>query len=161
MFANNAIVLALAGFAAAHEAYETPTSHHPSYPTHVHNGTVHTITKVYTAYTTICPEPTQFEFNGHHYDVTEACTLTITDCPCTVTETTGPMQTAHGWGSGGKVVEVPPSQPEKPHCTGDECEKPHTCTGSECEEHHEVVTGGAGVFGFSFGIAAALGLIAL
>lgn len=49
-----------------------------------YNGTVVYTTEVHTAYTTFCPAATQVSFNGQTYTVTEATTLTITDCPCTV-----------------------------------------------------------------------------
>ena len=42
-------------------------------------------TTVVTKFTTYCPELTTFEVNGKKYTVTEATTLTITDCPCTLT----------------------------------------------------------------------------
>lgn len=55
-----------------------------------------TVTEVVTAYTTYCPEPTTFTTNGKTYTVTEATTLTITDCPCTIihTSTAAPTTTA-------------------------------------------------------------------
>lgn len=43
--------------------------------------------EVVTAYTTYCPEPTEIVTNGKTYTVSEATTLTITDCPCTITKT--------------------------------------------------------------------------
>ena len=43
-------------------------------------------TKVYTdRYTTYCSEPTHISHGGKTYTVSSATTLTITDCPCTVT----------------------------------------------------------------------------
>lgn len=43
-------------------------------------------TEVVTAITTYCPEPTEIEYGSHTYTVTEATTLTITDCDggCTI-----------------------------------------------------------------------------
>lgn len=41
-------------------------------------------TEVVTAITTFCPEPTTVEYGGTTYTITEATTLTITDCPCTI-----------------------------------------------------------------------------
>lgn len=41
------------------------------------------------AYTTYCPEATQITHNGVTYTITEATTLTITNCPCTVTKAPG------------------------------------------------------------------------
>merc|ERR1712072_118669 len=63
------------------------------------------VTDVVTAYTTYCPEPTKITHKGETYTVSEATTLTITNCPggCTVTkpassavvpETTAPVETA-------------------------------------------------------------------
>lgn len=50
-----------------------------------YTGPVYT-TEVVTAYTTYCPAATQISHNGVTYTVTEATTLTITNCPCTVTK---------------------------------------------------------------------------
>ncbi|KKA26582.1 hypothetical protein TD95_003963 [Thielaviopsis punctulata] len=44
------------------------------------------VTDVVTAYTTFCPEATVLTYGGKTYSVTEATTLTITDCPCTVSK---------------------------------------------------------------------------
>ncbi|KAK0391297.1 hypothetical protein NLU13_0798 [Sarocladium strictum] len=94
MFARNALLIAAAaaGLVAAQAG----------------NGTVVTTTRVVAEYTTYCPEATTFEFNGAKYTVTEATTLTITDCPCTIVE---PCSTSN--------VVVPPTgtpvpQPPKP-----------------------------------------------
>ncbi|KAK3945843.1 hypothetical protein QBC46DRAFT_370127 [Diplogelasinospora grovesii] len=43
-------------------------------------------TEVVTAVTTYCPMATEVTYGGTTYTVTEATTLTITDCPCTVTK---------------------------------------------------------------------------
>ncbi|KAG4287776.1 hypothetical protein FPRO06_05428 [Fusarium proliferatum] len=43
-------------------------------------------TEVVTAYTTYCPGPTEIVHGDKTYTITEATTLTITDCPCTVTK---------------------------------------------------------------------------
>lgn len=43
-------------------------------------------TEVVTALTTYCPMATEIVHGGTTYTVTEATTLTITDCPCTVTK---------------------------------------------------------------------------
>ncbi|OCK76308.1 hypothetical protein K432DRAFT_306624 [Lepidopterella palustris CBS 459.81] len=50
-----------------------------------YTGPVYT-TEVVTAYTTYCPEATQITHGGVTYTVTEATTLTITNCPCTITK---------------------------------------------------------------------------
>jgi len=41
-------------------------------------------TEVVTAVTTYCPEPTELTYGGTTYTITEATTLTISDCPCTI-----------------------------------------------------------------------------
>jgi hypothetical protein len=51
---------------------------------HYNNGTVVYTTEVHTAYTTVCPAATELTFNGVTYTATEATTLTITNCPCTI-----------------------------------------------------------------------------
>ena len=38
------------------------------------------VTDVVTAYTTYCPEPTKITHKGETYTVSEATTLTITNC---------------------------------------------------------------------------------
>jgi len=62
-------------------------------------------TEVLTAYTTYCPGPTTVAHNGQTYTVTEATTLTITNCPCTVTK---PIYS----------TTVPCSTPVAPYPTG-------------------------------------------
>ncbi|OHE91543.1 mmc protein [Colletotrichum orchidophilum] len=44
------------------------------------------VTEVVTAYTTYCPAATVITHGGKTYNITAATTLTITDCPCTVTK---------------------------------------------------------------------------
>merc|ERR1711964_306110 len=46
-----------------------------------------TTTEIVKTYTTYCPAPTTVVQGNHTYIVTEATTLTITDCPCTATNT--------------------------------------------------------------------------
>lgn len=48
-------------------------------------------TEVVTALTTYCPQATVLTHAGQTYTITEATTLTITDCPCTLTK---PITTA-------------------------------------------------------------------
>ncbi len=72
-----------------HSGYHTPehttTRHYPEHTTHPGHHNVTTVTEVVDKYVTYCPEPTHLTFNNKTYTVTEACTYTITDCPCTVT----------------------------------------------------------------------------
>ncbi|TQW00767.1 hypothetical protein IF1G_00698 [Cordyceps javanica] len=104
---TKAIALALAG-AVAVQAGEYPhhhptngtihttPAHHTSPPHHTepahhtepphHTETIHTVTEVVDVWSTYCPEPTHLTMNNKTYTVTEACTYTITDCPCTVTK---------------------------------------------------------------------------
>ncbi|GAV49769.1 hypothetical protein ZYGR_0R00100, partial [Zygosaccharomyces rouxii] len=53
-----------------------------------------TSTEIVTELTTYCPSPTVLTTNGATYTITEATTLTITDCPCTLTHTNTIMKTA-------------------------------------------------------------------
>lgn len=57
-------------------------------------GEVVWTTEVVTAYTTYCPAPTTVVMNNKTHTVTEATTLTITDCPCTITKPHTPIATA-------------------------------------------------------------------
>ncbi|KAI9167695.1 Clock-controlled protein [Paramyrothecium foliicola] len=50
------------------------------------HGNVTVVTEVVSSYVTYCPEPTQITHGDKTYTVTEATTLTITDCPCTITK---------------------------------------------------------------------------
>lgn len=43
-------------------------------------------TVVVDTYTTVCPEATTLAFNGVTYTVTASQTLTVTNCPCTVSK---------------------------------------------------------------------------
>ncbi|KAM3499351.1 hypothetical protein MY10362_007387 [Beauveria mimosiformis] len=62
---------------------------------HHHNGTWTTVEEVVDIYSTWCPEPTHLTMNHKTYTVTEACTYTITDCPCTITKTILSYPTTH------------------------------------------------------------------
>lgn len=44
------------------------------------------VTEVVDTYTTYCPYATEITHGSKTYTVTEATTLTITDCPCTITK---------------------------------------------------------------------------
>jgi hypothetical protein len=81
-----ALVGALVGAAAAHPYSNTTTT--ASQEPHV---TV--TTEVVTAITTFCPGPTTITHGTKTYTVTEATTLTITDCPCTITHPVHPQPT--------------------------------------------------------------------
>jgi len=43
-------------------------------------------TVVLDTYTTVCPEATTLAFNGVTYTVTASQTLTVTNCPCTISK---------------------------------------------------------------------------
>ncbi|KAG8626415.1 hypothetical protein KVT40_005360 [Elsinoe batatas] len=45
-----------------------------------------TTTVIVSSFTTYCPEPTTISWGTKTYTVTSATTLTITDCPCTITK---------------------------------------------------------------------------
>jgi len=48
-------------------------------------GNVTVVTEVVNEYTTYCPEATKITHGSKTYTVTKPTTLTITDCPCTIT----------------------------------------------------------------------------
>lgn len=62
-----------------------------------YGGNITYTTEVVTAYTTYCPEPTTLTYGDVEYTITEATTLTITDCPCTIEKpvTTAPVEECH------------------------------------------------------------------
>lgn len=69
-------------------------------------------TSVVTELTTYCPGPTKVTHGGVTYTVTEATTLTITDCPCTVTY---PVETPVYTPNPSKPGEsAPPTYPSAP-----------------------------------------------
>ncbi|KAF2762749.1 hypothetical protein EJ05DRAFT_481638 [Pseudovirgaria hyperparasitica] len=64
------------------------------------------VTTVVTAFTTVCPTPTTMTYNGKTYTVTASTTLTITNCPCTITHPAGqPAPTPPA----GKPAPAPPA----------------------------------------------------
>lgn len=162
MYASNAIILAIAGLAAAQTTTIKPTPVPLPQPTGKGNGTVVTTTKVYDIYTTYCPYPTTVDFNGKKYVVDKPTTLTITDCPCTVVEEV-PVGTR---GAGDVWPGEKPNGGDKPNAGGDKPnaggDKP-SGDGSKpnAPEETVVITNGAGALELSFGIAAAFALLAL
>jgi len=87
-----------------------------------YNGTT---APVYTTYTTTaietyCPGPTTLTYGEHTYTVTEATTLTITDCPCTVVKpvyTSSVVVPTHAPVYPNATVEVPTTAVSKPTAT--------------------------------------------
>ncbi|ODV84074.1 hypothetical protein CANARDRAFT_177239 [[Candida] arabinofermentans NRRL YB-2248] len=69
-----------------------------------------TISEVVTALTTYCPASTEIVTNGKTYTVTGATTLTITDCPCTISEvsTVTTVTTCAVSSSAAESASVPP-----------------------------------------------------
>ncbi|KAK8140782.1 hypothetical protein G3M48_001963 [Beauveria asiatica] len=113
-----AATAALVGLAAAHNNATTTVG-----------GEVVWTTEVVTAYTIYCPAPTAVVVNNKTHTVTEATTLTITDCPCTLTKphTGTDVPTNVVPPPPGKSTEVPvnpgkptgtPVNPTKPTGTG-------------------------------------------
>merc|ERR1712000_444034 len=125
------------------------TVSHPLKPTYQPPKPVYT-TEVVTKLTTYCPEPPTLTFNNKTYTVTEPTTLTVTDCPCTVTKShTGPAPT-------GPAPVKPTGEapvPVAPTGTGSPPETP-------AESEPAVVTAAAARFAPA-GILAAIGAIAL
>ncbi len=104
--------------------HEYPTDHPTNTTTYIYPTTTYYheyTTEVVTEYTTYCPEPTTFTYGTVTYTVTEvslngwrkplsrykiqgltleqATTITITDCPCTVTKPviTSTVTECHEW----------------------------------------------------------------
>ncbi|KAH0596553.1 hypothetical protein MHUMG1_05671 [Metarhizium humberi] len=103
-----------------------------------------------TAYTTYCPVPTTIPIGNMTYTVSKATTLTITNCPCTLTKT--------GWF---KPTATPTAQPggcdEK---TGAGCPADQTPTGAQ-PTGTSVVVAGANVNGLSAGAMVVAGFAAM
>lgn len=81
------LLLAAAGLSivSAHSSSSSSPAHSsPSSSSSSPHSNVTYTTQVVTAYTTYCPSPTKITHGTHTYTVTEPTTLTITDCPCTV-----------------------------------------------------------------------------
>ncbi|EME80958.1 uncharacterized protein MYCFIDRAFT_183196 [Pseudocercospora fijiensis CIRAD86] len=72
-------------------------------------------TEVVTQLTTYCPQATQITHGGVTYTVTEATTLTITNCPCTVTKPVYSSTAVPPYPSGNVTT---PGVPVKPTGTG-------------------------------------------
>jgi len=86
MLSNLALVGALVGAAQAHSNWGNTT-------TTTTGGDVAYTTEVVTEFTTFCPSPTTLTHGDKTYTVTEATTLTITDCPCTISKPVEPTGT--------------------------------------------------------------------
>ncbi|KAH8664276.1 hypothetical protein BX600DRAFT_512330 [Xylariales sp. PMI_506] len=65
----------------------------------------YTTTVITTDYETYCPSPTTFAFYNVTYTVTTPCTVTITNCPCTLSYTTPPPVTTTSY----YTAKPPPS----------------------------------------------------
>jgi hypothetical protein len=98
--ASATAAVAFASYEAAPEPVYEPTTYAPEPTTYApepvyepapyvpeYNGTVSTTTTVVSSYVTYCPYPTTITENGYEYTVTEATTLTVSNCPCTRTLT--------------------------------------------------------------------------
>ncbi|KAI0109907.1 hypothetical protein F4814DRAFT_450868 [Daldinia grandis] len=73
---------AAAGSAGGYPAYPVNNTA-PSPVWQYYNTTVPT-TVVVPQFTTVCPEATTMSYNGVQYTVTKGETVTVTDCPCTI-----------------------------------------------------------------------------
>ncbi|KAA8571453.1 hypothetical protein EYC84_001453 [Monilinia fructicola] len=72
-FSTVAIISALAAAVSANGNYSTTVS-------------AVWVTDVVTSFTTVCPAATTLSYNGVTYTATENQTVTITNCPCTVSK---------------------------------------------------------------------------
>ncbi|WEW57910.1 hypothetical protein PRK78_003377 [Emydomyces testavorans] len=93
------------------------------------------VTEVVTAYTTFCPGPTTITHGTKTYTVTSATTLTITDCPCTITRpiTTSTVSKCYNCptppAGTGAVPPPPVNPPVYPNATGVQPNQPPQGTG--------------------------------
>lgn len=116
-------------------------------------------TDVVTEYTTYCPEATEITYGGQTYTATSETTLTITNCPCTVTY---PVTSASPTYVPPPSTYVPPPAPYTNATSvytptpAPSSPAPYTPTGSP------VPTGAANraVAGSGAGLAAVLGFVA-
>ena len=71
-----------------HNEHYSSEYHHVSATSsaYEHHEDVTYTTEVVTAYVTYCPSPTEIVHGSTTYTVTEPTTLTISDCPCTVSK---------------------------------------------------------------------------
>jgi len=110
-------------------------------------------TEVVTAVTTYCPEATELTYGGTTYTITEATTLTISDCPCTIKRpvTVVPEVICHTCGPAKPTYTQPAKNYTQPAPTG----APVTT------KPGPVTAGAAGLAGLSAaGLAAIVGVAA-
>ncbi|KAI1806639.1 hypothetical protein F4811DRAFT_509838 [Daldinia bambusicola] len=83
LVAVTGVAASTAGTAGGYPAYPVNNTA-PSSVWQYYNTTVPT-TVVVPQFTTVCPEATTMSYNGVQYTVTKGQTVTVTDCPCTIT----------------------------------------------------------------------------
>ncbi|KAK8048773.1 hypothetical protein PG994_010503 [Apiospora phragmitis] len=173
--ATQAVTSATKSTAAVESSKSTPAATYPVIATT--NGTtissqvVKYTTEVVDKYTTYCPGPTQITYGTKTYTVTAPTTLTITDCPCTVSKpvfTTSAVQ-CNGAQCSGKPVPPPtynngtvpavPAQPTTlaPAPTGGYPTQPTKATTPGAP----IPTAGAGKAAAFGGLVGLVGLLAL
>lgn len=95
---NVQALVATLGLAATASA--TGVMDHGNWGEHGGNGSTSYLTSYTTFttdfYTTYCPTPTKVTIGTKTYTVTSSQTLTITDCPCTITKPVVPVTTPSG-----------------------------------------------------------------
>jgi hypothetical protein len=74
---------------------------------HAYGKNVTIVTEVVDSYVTYCPAPTEITHGEKTYTVTEPGTVTITDCPCTITKPV--VEETHE-----VCHDCPVEEPEKP-----------------------------------------------
>ncbi len=82
-FSTSTALLAFAAAASASVPYSSSSAYDSYSSVSAHDNVTYT-TQVVTAYTTYCPAATEITYGTKTYTVTEPTTLTISDCPCTV-----------------------------------------------------------------------------
>jgi len=128
-------------------------------------------TEVVTSFTTYCPLATSFAINNKTYTVSQATTLTITDCPCTITRAAN-ATVAPVTGYGGNSTVVQPTGNVTVPATLQTTATPKTTSSSQTTKASSSIsapsatasTGSAAHFGASFAgfvVAAGVAVFAL
>ncbi|KAI1386543.1 uncharacterized protein F4822DRAFT_319578 [Hypoxylon trugodes] len=95
MYTTSAVVATLAAVSGVMANNVAPSAGYLAYPAknmtaptpvwQYYNMSVPT-TVVVPEFTTVCPEATTMTWGGVHYSATKGQTITVTDCPCTITK---------------------------------------------------------------------------
>jgi len=117
------------------------------------------VTDVVDVYTTVCPFATTFAANGITYIATESETITITNCPCTVSKLTTPSAPAapfvfvNATSAGAAATPAPPAAKVQPSAAAPTTVNPAAAVFTGAAANNVVV-------GSTVSLAGLLGLVA-